>query len=122
LAVLVASVATCLQRAEAPGPAASRICWWRGELAQMLVGEALDLGDAVADLLPADPEAAGQLGAQVGLEDVAGGLGVVVDRRVVEAGPLAVRPLGRIGDQDVDVDLGASGAGGAMAETCGEEA
>jgi hypothetical protein len=29
----------------------------------MLVGKALYLGDAVADLLPADPEAAGQIGA-----------------------------------------------------------
>jgi hypothetical protein len=87
----------------------------------MIVGKAFDLGDAVADLLPTDPEAAGQIGAEVSLKEVARRLRVVVDRRVVEPGPLAVRPLGRVGDQGVDVDLGISGAGGAVAEACGEE-
>jgi hypothetical protein len=86
----------------------------------MIVGEALDLGDAVADLLPADPEAPGQIGAKVSLKEVARRLGVVVDRRVVKAGPLAVRPLGRVGDQGVDVDLGIASAGGAVAEACGK--
>ena len=71
----------------------------------MLVGEALDLGDPLADLLPLDAEAAGQLVAKLGLVEVAGGLGVLVDRRVVEAGPAAVRTLGRVGDEDVRVEL-----------------
>ena len=44
-----------------------------GEGAQVLVGKALDLGDALADWLPLDAEAAGQLVAQVGLVDVGGG-------------------------------------------------
>ena len=51
-----------------------------GERAQVGVGEALDLGDALADLLPFDAEALGQLVAQVRLIDVAGGFQVVVDR------------------------------------------
>jgi len=38
----------------------------------MLVGEACDLGDALARRLPLDAEAAGQLVAKVGLVDVAG--------------------------------------------------
>ena len=72
--------------------------------------------------LPLDAEAAGQLVAQVGLVDVAGGLGVVVDRRVVEAGPAAVRSLGRVGDEDVGVELGVAVARGAMEVGGGEEA
>ena len=93
-----------------------------GEGAQVLVGEALDLGDALADLLPAHAEALGQLVAQVGLVDVGGGGGVVVDRRVVEAGPAAVRSLRRVGDQDVGVELGVAVSRGAVAVGGGEEA
>ena len=59
----------------------------------------LDVGDAVVDRLPLDAEPPGQLVAQVGLVDVAGGLRVLVDRRVVEPRPAAVRPLGRVGDR-----------------------
>jgi hypothetical protein len=69
------------------------LCPAGGEGAQMLGIEALDLGDAVAERAPVDPEALGQLVAQVGLIDVAGGLGLVIDRRVVEAGPAPVRAL-----------------------------
>ena len=88
----------------------------------MVVGKALDLSYPVADLLPTDPEAAGQVGAEVSLKEIARRLGVVVDGRVVKAGPLAVRPLGGVGDQRVDMNLGISGARGAVAEACGEEA
>ena len=63
----------------------------------------------------------GQLVAKLGLVEVAGGLGVVVDRRVVEAGPAAVGSLGRVGDQDVGVELGVAVARGAVAEGGGEE-
>jgi hypothetical protein len=63
----------------------------------MLVGEARNLGDAFAGRLPLDAEAAGQLVSQVGLVDVAGGGCVVVDRRVVEAGPATFGP-GRVGN------------------------
>ena len=93
-----------------------------GELAQVGVGEALDLGDAVADRLPLHAEPLAQLMAEVCLIDVAGGLGVVEDRRVVEAGPAPVRSLGRVGDQDVGVELGVAGPGGAVLEGGGEEA
>ena len=68
------------------------------------------------------PEALGQLVAQLGLVEVAGGLRVAIDRRVVEAGPAAIRPLGRVGHQDVGVELGVPGARGAVAEGGGEEA
>lgn len=92
------------------------------ELAQVLVGEALDLGDPPADLLPLDSDEAGQLVAKLGLIEVAGGLGVLVDRRVVEPGPLAVRPLGRVGYQDVGVQLGVAVSRGAVLEGGGEVA
>ena len=92
------------------------------EGAEVVGIEALDLGDAVGDLLPADAEPAGQLPPQVRLVDVAGGLRVVVDRRVVEPGPAAVRPTGRVGDEDVGVELGVAGAGGAVEVGGGEEA
>ncbi len=83
--------------------------------------EALDLGDAVGDLLPADAEAAGQLVAQVGLVDVAGRFGVFVDRRVVEPGPAALGE-GGVGDQDVGVELRVAGAGGSVRVAGGQEA
>jgi len=93
-----------------------------GEGAQLLRAEALDLGDPVADLLPAHPEPAGQLVAQVGLVDVAGGLRVFVERRVVEAGPAAVGSDRRVGDQDMGVELEVAGARGAVPVGGGEEA
>jgi hypothetical protein len=91
-------------------------------VAELLVGEALDLGDPVLDLPPADPEALGQLVAEVGLVDEPGRFGVFVDRRVVEAGPAAVRALGRVRDQQVSVDLHVAGAGGAVHVARAEEA
>jgi hypothetical protein len=93
-----------------------------GEGPQVLVGEARDLGDALAGRLPLDPEAAGQLMAKVGLVDVGGGLGVVVDRRVVEAGPAPVRSLRRVGDQDVGVQLRIAVARGAVEVARGQVA
>lgn len=52
--------------------------------------------------------------AEVGLIEVAGGRGVVVDRRVVEPRPAAVRPLGRVGDQDVGMELRVAVSRGAV--------
>lgn len=80
----------------------------------MLVGEARDLGDAFAGRLPFDAQAATELVAKMGLVDVGGGLGVVVDRRVVEARPAAVRSLRRVSDQDVGVQLRIAVARGAV--------
>jgi len=88
----------------------------------MGVVKAANLGDAVADLSPACAEALGQLLAELGLENVARRLGVFVDRRVVEASPLAVRSLGGVGDEDVDVNLGIAVSRGAMTVASGEEA
>jgi hypothetical protein len=86
------------------------------------VGEALDLRDSLADLLPLDPEALGQLVAQVGLVDVGGGRGVVIDCRVVEPRPFSVGALSRVGYQDVGMELGIAVAGGAVAVGSGEVA
>jgi hypothetical protein len=92
------------------------------ELAQLVVLEAPELGDPVANLLPLGTEASDQPVAEQGLVEVAGGLGVLVDRGVVEAGPAPVRALGRVGDQHVGVELGVAGAGGAVAVGGGEVA
>lgn len=69
----------------------------------MLVGETVDLSDALAGRLPLDAEATAQLVPKVRLIDVAGGRRVVIDRRVVQAGPVPVRSLGRVGDENVGV-------------------
>jgi hypothetical protein len=58
----------------------------------------------------------------MGLVEVARGLGLVVDRGVVEPGPFAVRSLGRIGDQDVGVKLGIAVSRGAVQVGGGEVA
>jgi hypothetical protein len=91
------------------------------ERLQPLVLEALDLGDALPDRLPLDSERPGQLVAKVRLIDVAGGLGVFVDRGVVEAGPFAVWALGRVGDQDMGVELRIAVARGAVRVGDGDE-
>jgi len=92
-----------------------------GEGAQVVGVEAPDLGDAVLDLVPADAETAGQLVAKMGLVDVAGGFGVVVDRRVVEPGPAALGK-GGVGDEDMGVELRVAGARGTVDVAGGEEA
>jgi hypothetical protein len=71
----------------------------------VLIREARDLGNPIADLFPLDAEATGKLMAQMGLVDVSGRLGVLVDAGVIEAGPAPVRSSGRVGDQDVGVEL-----------------
>ena len=71
----------------------------------MLIGKALNLGDALARGLPLDSQAAAQLVAKVGLIDVGGGGRMVIDRGVIEARP-ATFGAGRVGDEDVGVELG----------------
>lgn len=87
----------------------------------MLVGEARDLGDALAGRLPFDAQATGQLVSQMGLVDVAGGRGVVVDSRVVEASPLSFGP-GCVGEEHMGVQLRIAVARGAVAVGGGEVA
>jgi hypothetical protein len=60
--------------------------------------EALDLGDSVSDLAPLNSEPLGQLATQMSLIDIARRFELVVDARVVEAGPSAIGSLGRVGD------------------------
>ena len=114
-ALRVARVATWRARAEASGPAASRISARRVEKARRCSSAKPSISAMpLRTGCHSTPRRLGQLVAQVGLVDVAGGLGVVVDRRVVEPGPAAVRSLGRVGDQDVGVELGIAGARGAV--------
>src|SRR5215211_9184560 len=63
------------------------------ELAEGRVGDAGDLRGATVDLAPGDAELSRQLGAEVGLVEVAGGLGAAVQALAVERSPLAIRGL-----------------------------
>ena len=64
----------------------------------------VDVGVAVADLLPRDTQPGRELVAEVGLVEDAGGLGVRVQHPRVERPPdLIVSGAGEVGDQDVGV-------------------
>src|SRR5215213_3653604 len=75
--------------------------------------EPLDLGDAVSHLLEADAEPAGQLVAKVGLIDRARGFRMLVEGGVVKPRP-APLGIGRVGDEDMGMEVGIAGAGGAV--------
>ena len=61
-----------------------------GELLEHRVGDVGDLGDAVHDRLPRDPEPVGELGAQGGVVDRREGALVELERAGVEGEPAAV--------------------------------
>jgi hypothetical protein len=87
----------------------------------------LDVGVAVAGRAPLDPQLAHELGPELGLEDVAGGLGVLIEGGAAPGGgerePGAVaRGFGQVGDEDVGVEGGVAGTAHAMAEGHGDEA
>ncbi|MFN8160586.1 MAG: hypothetical protein U0R52_06010 [Solirubrobacterales bacterium] len=98
-----------------------------GEVLDHRPGDPLDVGVAVSGRAPIDPELAGQLGPQLGLEDVAGGLGVPIDRRAAlrrgqgEPAPVALCP-GQVGNQDVGVEGRVAGAAHPVAEGHRDEA
>src|SRR5581483_7562606 len=93
------------------------------ELAQDLGRHALDLGDAIVRLGPADPrQALADRVAEVGLVEVAGGLGVDVEGAAVEARVAPVGPLGEVGGDDVGVELWVLGAAHPVAVGRGDEA
>ena len=74
-----------------------------GEHVDEVAWDAGHVRAAVDDGQPFDAEAAGELGAQLGLVEEPGGAGVVVDRPAIQCPPAAVRGAGGVGDQDVGV-------------------
>jgi hypothetical protein len=87
----------------------------------------LDVGVAVAGQAPLHAELAGELGPELGLEDVAGGLGVQIEGRAPHGGgerePAAVAlGPGQVGDEDVGVEGGVAGPRHAVAEGHRDEA
>src|SRR5581483_3447742 len=84
-------------------------------------GDTGDVGGAAPDRRPLDPETTGELGAQVGLVEVAAGLSVQEQPPAIQVSPAAVGPAGHVGDQDVGVQLRVAGAARAVAKRSGEK-
>src|SRR5215218_8847585 len=84
------------------------------------VRDSADLGRALADRRPSDPEGPRQLGAQLGLVEKAGGARMRVDEAPVESGPAPVIAPDEVRDQDVRVQLRIAGAARAMYEGRGD--
>src|SRR4029079_18831369 len=82
-----------------------------------------ELGHALPGLLPLDAERAGQLSAELGLVEVAGGEAVALqDRLAIERAPLAVaRALREVRDDDVGVEVRVLGAARAVLVGGGDE-
>ena len=74
----------------------------------------------MTDRCPLDPEAAGELGAELGLVEVAGGAGMQEDVSGVEGAPPVVA-AGGVRDKDVGVEVRVAGSAGAMAKRRGDE-
>ena len=74
------------------------------------------IGDAIADRAPFDAEPAGELVAQVGFVEVAGGGRVQVERATIQRPPGPVGALGHVRHQQVGVQMGVPGPAGAMPE------
>ena len=102
LALRVSRVATWRARAEAPGrrrPRGSRRGGWRTRAGARDRRSPRSRRCRCSTSCQRTPRLLGQLVAEVRLVDVAGGLRVLIDRRVVEPGPAAVGPMGRVGDR-----------------------
>jgi hypothetical protein len=81
-----------------------------------LARNAREVGRAVPHGLPPEPEPAGYLVAECRLVQVAGGLGVEVERPGVERAPAAIGALRAVRDNDVRVKQWVAGARGAVSE------
>ena len=68
------------------------------------------VGGPALDRSPAEAEPFGQFSAELGLVEVAGGLGVAVEVAGVERGPPAVGPEGEVAGDDVGVEQRVAGA------------
>jgi hypothetical protein len=91
------------------------------EGADHLRGDALQLRGPLHHRGPAHPEATAQLGAQLGLVQVAGRLGVAVDEAAVQRPPPTLGVTNEVGDEHVVVQQRIAGARGAMLEAGGDE-
>ena len=74
-----------------------------GEAVQHLGGDAVDFGAASLHRCPGDAERVGELVAEFGLVEVAGGAGVSVEVAAVEGAPPAIDPLHHVRDQHMGV-------------------
>ncbi len=81
----------------------------------------VDVGEPVDDRAPGDAEPGGELGAEVGFVEVSGGLGLEVEVPGVERTPPAIGAAGRVGDQDVGVEVRVTGPARAVPEPGGDE-
>ena len=79
------------------------------------MGDADDLGAAVADRGPLDAQVVDEFGAQLGLVEKACGAGMQEEVSGVEGAPPVVA-AGGVGDEDVGVQVRVAGAAGAMAK------
>ena len=93
----------------------------RGELPAQVRGDAGHLGQASAYGRPLQAEVLGELAAQDGLVDVAGGELVAVEGGGVDGRPLPVLAAEQVGDHDVGVQLGVVGAAGTVLERGGDQ-
>ena len=90
------------------------------EVAQNVVGKALQLGGPAAHRLEGEAEFTRQLRAQLGLVEVATGLRLPVEVGAVQGRVAPVGALGEVGHQDVGVELGIAGARGAVGKGRGD--
>jgi hypothetical protein len=99
-----------------------------GEVGEHRGRDAGDLARAVSERPPADAEGSGELGAQDGLGDGAGGLGRLVDGAHVRGRVAPVRAAHGVGHDHVGVQVRVAGAGelvrvaGAHEPLCGDDA
>src|SRR5690606_8266992 len=88
-----------------------------GEVVDGPLGDAGEVGDAVARRLPGDAEAAGELGPQVDLVEEPDGPAPRVEVAAVEgAPPIVAAGVGEVGDHDVGVQVRVARPGGAVPE------
>jgi hypothetical protein len=86
------------------------------EVLEGFLVDAGQVGDPVLDRPPFDAECAGELVAEVGLVEVAGGLRVLVQESSVEGSPFAVDAFGHVRHQPVGVQMRVPGPARAMPE------
>ena len=92
------------------------------EGAQGLVGDAGHLGRPAMDLAEVKAELVRELGSELGLVEVAGGLRPTVEALAVERAPAAVLRSDQVGDQHVGVKLRVAGPAHPMAKGRGDKA
>ena len=84
--------------------------------------DADDLGGAFVDRAPGDAETGGELVAELGLVEVAGGAGLPEERTAMQRAPQAVVATGQVRDEHMGVELRIPGPARAVHEPRGDEA